>query len=184
MHLELVSSIHLFLTLLSFFPTLQFSGHHGSWVDNDADAQRFDKQYYEEIYLSSWRTRNQGQSNQDWTTGRGEIDGNTRVMLNTDICLVHDIAGNLPCCTRTGETYPNGQDRCITAEASRRRCPVLQQSSSRYQARQIVGELLGGEFPNSNNQPFYDAFRQAWQRATTVGHANLRSLTDSCAELV
>lgn len=106
---------------------------------------------------------------------------NTRVMLNTDICLVLDIEGNLPCCTRTGVTYPNGQDQCLMNAASR--CPMLQQSSSRWEARQLVSEMLGGTFPNTDNGPFYNSFTEAWRRATTVGQTNLFPLLDGCEDI-
>ncbi|KAL7432080.1 hypothetical protein ACHAXH_003840 [Discostella pseudostelligera] len=153
-----------------------FSGHHGIWEDTDTDAQRFDKQYFEEIYLNSWRPRNSGTSLQDWTTGRPGST-TTRMMLNTDLCLVYDIPGNnLPCCTRTGVLYPNGDDTCIEAEAAARKCPVLSASHSRYEARQTVGEMLGGSFPNSNNVPFYSAFTESWNKATTLGQSNLSLL--------
>jgi len=161
----------------------EFSGHHGTWVDTDEDAQRFDKQYYEEIYLSTWRPRNIGQLTQDWTTGRPSANGNIRLMLNTDICLVHDIDSNMPCCTRTGESYSDGQDRCIDSDAARRRCPMYSQTHSRWEAREAVGEMLGGSYPNTNNEPFYNAFTEAWRKATTVGQSNLSSLVESCASL-
>lgn len=187
----------------------QFSGHHGIWEDTDTDAQvcacmhaavlsfaceivmslltslsfhlqRFDKQYFEEIYLNSWRPRNSGTSLQDWTTGRPGST-TTRMMLNTDLCLVYDIPGNnLPCCTRTGVLYPNGDDTCIEAEAAARKCPVLSASHSRYEARQTVGEMLGGSFPNSNNVPFYSAFTESWNKATTLGQSNLSLLKSTC----
>ena len=148
--------------------------------------QRFDKQYYEEIYLNAWRPRNGGQPTQDWTTGRPSSElppGHPRMMLNTDICLVHNIDGNnnLPCCTRTGSTYANGRDQCIDDTAARRACPMISQSHPRWGVRQAVGEMLGGSYPNENNVPFYEAFREAWRKATTVGVGrNLLPLRESC----
>mgnify|MGYP003326411059 CR=1 FL=1 len=150
-----------------------------------SQSQRFDKQYYEEIYLNAWRPRNLCQPNQDWTTGRSTDTGNVRVMLNTDICLVHNIEGNLPCCTRTDTSYPDGQNQCVDDQAARRRCPMLSQSSGgRFEARRAVGTMLGGGFPNTNNEPFYAAFTEAWRKATTVGQTNLSPLVESCEELL
>ena len=195
----------------------QFSGHEGTWVDTDGDAQvcnssfilyfsvisikllltrycsetpkhshlqRFDKQYYEEIYLNSWRPRNMGESNQDWTVGRSSDGGNIRMMLNTDICLVFDIDAymdeNVPCCTRTGAFYTDGEDSCVDVDAAARSCPMYSQFQDRWEARQAVGEMLGGDYPNTNNEPFYTAFTEAWGKATTVGQSNLSPLSDSC----
>jgi hypothetical protein len=143
----------------------------------------FDKQYYEEIYLNSWRPRNMGESNQDWTTGRSFDGGNTRLMLNSDICLVHNIDGNMPCCTRTGDLYADGQDACVDLVAAAGRCPMIDQSESRWEAREAVGEMLGGSYPNTNNGPFYSAFANAWSKATTVGQSNLSLLVDSCEDV-
>lgn len=161
----------------------QFSGHHGTWVDTDEDSERFDKQYYEEIYLNSWRPRDNGpDTNSDWTTGRPGDVGNTRVMLNTDMCLVFDIddIDERKCCSRTGWDYPDGTDRCIDNEAARRRCPMYEQTHSRWESVEAVGEMLGGAYPNTNNQPFYNAFTEAWRKATTVGQTNLSPLLESC----
>jgi hypothetical protein len=63
-----------------------FSGHHGTWVQNNREATVFDKTYYEEVFLNSWRPRNIGTATEDWTTG----DGVDRVML-VSLCIV----GNL-----------------------------------------------------------------------------------------
>ena len=177
----------------------QFSGHEGTWVDTDEDAQVshtflrfkemcsqtnrsyescflkiFDKQYYEEMYLNSWRPRNMGESTQDWTTGRTSDGGNTRMMLNTDICLIHNIDGNMPCCTTDDE------DACADLEAAASRCPFHSSSESRYEAREAVGEMLGGSYPNTNNVPFYSAFFEGWTKATSVGQTNLSPLVENC----
>ncbi|KAL7535842.1 hypothetical protein ACHAXR_009140 [Thalassiosira sp. AJA248-18] len=160
-----------------------FSGHHGTWVDNNQDAQVFDKQYYEEIFLNAWRPRTKGWTvKQDWTTGRGNI--NSRVMLNTDICLVFDIdslmRSRTKCCTRTNQFYDNGQNQCVDREASRRRCPMYSSNNPRREMADAVQEMLGGSYPNTNNQPFYDAFAEAWEKATTLGQTNLSTLDESC----
>ncbi|KAL7529151.1 hypothetical protein ACHAXR_004105 [Thalassiosira sp. AJA248-18] len=163
-----------------------FSGHDGTWVDTDEHAQQFDKQYYDELFTNSWRPRNMGRSKQDWTTGRGH--GNTRMMLNTDMCLVFDIdehvKQNMPCCSRTNSHYPDGQNECIDREASRRRCPMYSQNDSRRAATDAVREMLGGTISqggaSKNNAPFYIAFAKAWRKATTVGQNKLSPLQDTC----
>ena len=142
--------------------------------------QVFDKQYYEEIYLNSWRPRNTGFSNQDWTTGRSSDSGNTRMMLNTDICLVYDIDDELACCTRNNTFYSDGENMCIDEDAAARACPMYSQFQDRWEAREAVAEMLGGDYPNSNNEPFYTAFTTAWVKATTVGQSNLIPLSESC----
>ena len=80
-------------------------------------------------------------------------------------------------------SYPNGQDQCINTAAARRSCPMYSQGQSRWQARDAVGEMLGGTYPNTNNVPFYDAFREAWRKATTVGQNDLLPLSDSCEQI-
>lgn len=107
-------------------------------------------------------------------------------MLNTDMCLVYDvddIATSPKCCSRTGWSYSDGTDHCIDDAAAKRSCPHLSSSHSRWEATAAVGEMLGGDYPNTNNQPFYDAFSEAWRKATTVGQDNLSTLAESC-ELV
>jgi hypothetical protein len=54
------------------------------------------------------------------------------------------------------------------------------QFQDRWEARQAVGEMLGGDYPNTNNEPFYTAFTEAWGKATTVGQTNLSPLSESC----
>ena len=160
------------------------SGHHGTWVDNNEDAQRFDKQYYEEIYLNAWRPRKTWDFKQDWTTGRDSSDDSNRVMLNTDICLVYDIdslmRSRTKCCTRTDQTFDNGENQCVDRDAQARRCPMYSSSNPRRAMTDAVQEMLGGSFPNNNQQPFYDAFAEAWEKATTVGQSNLSQLDVSC----
>lgn len=148
-----------------------FSGHHGSWVA-ERQSQTFDKQYYEDLFVETWRPRNMGTKTQDWTTGAG---GN-RVMLNTDICLVFDIdshiENDMPCCTRTGI--------CPDREASRQKCPMYKSGDSRRQATSAAREMLGGSVQSNNNTPFYVAFARAWRKATTVGQDDLKPLRDRC----
>ncbi|KAL7458340.1 hypothetical protein ACHAWC_009881 [Mediolabrus comicus] len=144
-----------------------FSGHEGTWVESNREAQVFDKAYYEEVFLNSWRPRNFGMINEDWTIG----DGIDRVMLNTDLCLVMVLEGNMPCCSG---------NRC-TGDGSRlSRCPRIPQNHPRTEAFLAFEENLGGVFPNNNNDPFYSSFREAWRKAINVGQQNLSPLVDSC----
>ena len=158
-----------------------FSGHHGTWVDNNAQAQIFDKSYYTELLDNTWHMRNEGgPANggppQDWTTG---IDGTTddRMMLNTDICLVYDIDDQIngqspPCCTSTSV---NDNECPIVNMNERDVCPMYTENSSRRPAYESVMN-----FYNGNDANFYIAFSTAWEMATTVGHDNLQSLSESC----
>eukprot|EP00985_Skeletonema_marinoi_P010342 scaffold4863_cov149-Skeletonema_marinoi.AAC.1 len=141
-----------------------FSGHHGTWVPNNNEAMMFDKTYYEEVFLNSWHPRNIGTPREDWTTGNG-VD---RVMLNTDLCLVMEIDDNMPCCTGT---------RCTGLS---RRCPRLPDNHPRSEAFEAFREYLGGSYPNDNQVPFYNAYREAWRKATKVGQKNLSPLADNC----
>lgn len=162
-----------------------FSGHNGIWVANNQEAQKFDKTYYEQIFLNAWRPRTKDWgSKQDWTTGRDTSDESERVMLNTDICLVYDIEDYMDdedkCCTRTDQTYANGENKCVDREAARERCPMYSANNPRFAMRQAVGNMLGGSPPNANNAPFYAAFETAWEKATRVGQTNLKVLDENC----
>lgn len=160
--------------------SIDFSGHEGVWVANADEAQIFDKRYYEEIYSNSWRPR-VGERTQNWTTGPPNSDDpNPRLMLNTDICLVYDIDESVDCCTRTDQFFPDGGTECLTDELASRQCPFYSQSSSRIEAVDAVEEMLGGELPNSNNDPFYNAYTEAWVKATENGWDNLLPLAESC----
>lgn len=158
-----------------------FSGHEGVWVDNADDAQVFDKQYYEEIYLNAWRPRNIGEQHQDWTTGQtNSSHPNPRMMLNTDICLVYDIDDSVNCCSRIDQFLSEGGNQCLSNELSGRNCPFYSQFSSRREAADAVLEFVGGSFPNTNNEPFYTAFTAAWVKATGNGWSGLSPLAESC----
>jgi hypothetical protein len=155
-----------------------FSGHHGTWVDSNADARIFDKSYFSELLDNTWRMRNEGgPANggppQDWTTGR---DGTDRMMLNTDICLAYDIDdqinGGPPCCTTTSV---NDNECPIVNMNERDMCPMYTENSSRYPALESVMDFYDG-----NDANFYNAFSTAWEMATTVGQDNLQPLSESC----
>ena len=142
----------------------------------------FDKAYYAEISENAWRPRNRGGPSdggppQDWTTGD---NGNSRMMLNTDVCLAFDIddttSRDVPCCTRLDKFYPDGQSECIDRDAARRRCPRYKRNDSRRAAWDAVQEYRGG----NDSTRFYNAFAEAWRKATTVGQRNLSPLAETC----
>ena len=161
------------------------SGHHGTWVENNREAQKFNKKYYEELFRSVWRPRKFGEGAQDWTTGQDDSDNSARVMLNTDICMAFDIDRLIlrdreQCCTRTDQTFSNGENKCVDREATARRCPMYSSNNPRRAMRDAVDEMLGGDSPNDNNQPFFDAFEIAWGKATTLGSSDLMTMDGSC----
>jgi len=143
-----------------------FSGHHGTWVGSNTDALVFDKAYYDEVLSNSWRPRNVDSALENWTTG----DGEDRVMLNTDLCLVMDL-DNMPCCTGSS---------CTGSGSGLSKCPLLPENHPRSEAFEAFEEFLGGSDPNDNQAPFYNAFRESWRKATKVGQNNLQPLVDSC----
>ncbi|KAL9188044.1 hypothetical protein ACHAXT_006422 [Thalassiosira profunda] len=159
-----------------------FSGNDGTWARSDEESLVFDKEYFGEMFLQSWRPRannfrssSGGRVADDFTTGRPS--GHPRVMLATDLCLVFDVDEDSECCTHG---MLDGEDGCLNSSAASRRCPMLSRFHSRYEAREAVIEMLGGSYPNDNNAPFYDKFRTAWRKATTVGQEDLSPLLDSC----
>ena len=97
-------------------------------------------------------------------------------MLNTDICLAFDIdeveSGGNPCCTEIN-------DECTGPESRQRTCPMAHMHSS----REAVEEMLGRDAHPHPNAPFYNAFTEAWRKATTVGQDNLSPLVESCDSL-
>jgi len=135
----------------------------------------FDKQYFVELSQNAWRKRNVGGA-QDWTTGRS----GDQMMLNTDICLVYDIDENVgtgpPCCTIVDRTFPDGENQCIEQEAASRRCSRYSQNDPRRAARNAVIEYGHCD----DNSCFYSAFREAWTKATNLGHSNLSPLEWPC----
>jgi hypothetical protein len=153
-----------------------FSGHEGTWVDTSRDAQRFNKQYYEELIFNAWRPRNVGQENEDWTTGNNKR--NERMMLNTDICLVFNLDGSNNCCTKTDEIFQNGQSKCI--DPSLNQCPLYSKQDRRWEATKAVVDYVGGTKGSKDNGPFYSAFTEAWRKATTNGWNNLQQLAEDC----
>ena len=71
------------------------------------------------------------------------------------MCLVFDIDENIdrqiPCCTRTDASYPNGQNQCVDMEAARRRCPMYSRMERRREATDAVRDMLGGKWIYSCN---------------------------------
>ena len=138
------------------------SGHHGTWAPNDTEATIFNKLYYEQIFRNNWRPSGQGNT-QDWRTGNFPDD---RMMLNTDICLAYNIDGGF-CCTKGN--FACGQ------------CPRYASNTRRKDAERAVLKMLGGPPGNSNHEPFYSAFEEAWNMMTTVGQSGLHPLsTEEC----
>lgn len=152
---------------------IRFSGHDGTWVDNDRESRIFNKRYYEEVVRRAWRPR-QAAAGVNWTWG-----GNNRgvMMLNTDICLLFDIpnGNNQNCCTNTNTD-------CRDPSIQNNQCQVA--DNVRPQAVAAFREFLGGGNPNNDNQePFFSAFTTSWTLATEIGYSDdsLFELTDTCA---
>lgn len=145
-----------------------FSGHAGTWVQNDAESTIFDKGFYEEAVDRAWRPRNNiFADNSDWTWGRRNRGV---MMLHTDICLRFDIDGNNGNCCTSIDNGPVCQQlpRCTSS------------AGVRPEAFAAFEEFRAGG--NNNNGPFYEAFSEAWQKATENGYddASLRDLMDTC----
>ena len=129
------------------------------------------------------------------------------MMLNTDICLAFDIdrttSDDIPCklmnlhiviglrgyeyltihclvytegCTRTNKVDSNGENECIDEDAARRRCPRYSRNDPMRDAKDAVEEYRLG----NDNSRFYEAFSEAWAKATTVGQSDLSPLAETC----
>ena len=94
--------------------------------------------------------------------------------LPIQLCLVFNVNNNPnpSCCTRTDT------NQCVDSQAARRRCPMLSASS---ETRRVVNEMRS---TGNNNKPFYDAYTEAWRKATTVGSTRLFPLVEECGEQV
>jgi hypothetical protein len=160
-------------TLFALLFERQFSGHHGTWVQNDFEAQIFDHQYYRELAGRSWSPRSVSNDAplSDFTTTEVD-DPKPKMMLNTDICLVFDLESSGPCCTRTDLFKTNGESHCQTMEEEQ--CPVYDGGNPRLAATEAVAEYA------EDNANFYEAFRQAWFKATTNGNSNLQQVVEEC----
>mmetsp|Transcript_33438 Transcript_33438/g.50441 ORF Transcript_33438/g.50441 Transcript_33438/m.50441 type:complete len:451 (-) Transcript_33438:167-1519(-) len=141
----------------------RFSGHDGTWVQNDEESTIFDTGFFTETVNRGWRPRDTD-AGTDWTWGRNR----DVMMLNTDICLRFDIpdGDDQDCCTNTDENCgPMNLPQCDSSEFVR---------PEAYQAFT--------EFTSRNNNAFYNAFSEAWEKATENGYeaGELNNLTDSC----
>merc|ERR1712226_231512 len=156
----------------------EFSGHAGTWVDNNAESVIFDKRYYTEIFNRAWFPRNTtnpaGDQIQNWNWGGAQL---TVMMLNADMCLAFDIPdpqiipGSTPqCCTDISgncrNTFANTQCGVSTVGGG--------------EARAAVDLFAAGA--RGDNALFYDAFTTAWSLATENGYAagTLSPLQSTC----
>jgi len=148
----------------------EFSGHHGTWVQNSREALIFNKEYYEELFGRAWAPRGVGTLKQDWSwKSRNPNNQASKMMLNTDMCLgkcmniyryeksskarfswilahfrplVFDIDDDKECCSNTGMFRCDNHENRQCRRHPRNKESVLAASS-----------CLGGTTPNSNNDP-------------------------------
>jgi len=142
-----------------------FSGHQGTWVQDDTRSTVFDNGFYREMLRRGWSTRDTDETvpDNDWTWGR---EDRNVMMLNTDICLRYDIDDGSPCCTNTDQNCRREPDN---------QCP--DSSQVRPEAFEAVNNF-GGD----TNTAFFEAFTSAWVRATENGHDSLKELANTCVE--
>ncbi len=169
----LISHNIIFVLVIDIRGDARFSGHDGTWVDNDLESTIFNKRYYEEVPRRIWRPR-QTSAGVNWTWG-----GNNRgvMMLNTDICLFHDIpdGNNQNCCTDISRD-------CRDSTIQNNQCPSS--AGVRPEAFAAFSEFIGGtNLNNPNNQPFFNAFTTAWTLATEIAHSDdeLFPLSNTCS---
>jgi hypothetical protein len=119
----------------------------------------FDKQYYRELLDNNWRMIFTD-GPQDWTTG--DLS-NERLMLNTDICLAYDIDDEI-----------NGSSpRCTTGVTQNvPKCPMYGSDSTRRPALNAVHKFGDAV----SDDPFYEAFSLAWNKATGKQTRTLKNL--------
>ncbi len=145
---------------------IDFSGHAGTWVQDDERSTEFDNNFYRELLRRSWFPRETGVANDDWTWG-----GQNRnvLMLNTDICLRFDIDDGTPCCTNTNAGNCRGQNnQCLSSE------------EVRPDAFNAVNTFAGDD--TNDNDAFFAAFTSAWVQATENGYDSLNELVASCED--
>lgn len=151
----------------------EFSGHPGTWVQNNDESVIFDKQFYTEVVNRGWRPRElDGIPDNDWTWG-----GRNRgvMMLNTDICLRFDIDNVIeaPCCTNTNQDCRDDTVQNIQCEDS---------SAVRPEAFAAFNEFEAGR--GGDNAAFFAAYSEAWAKATENGYDSLNDLVDTCGPTV
>ncbi|KAL3784493.1 hypothetical protein HJC23_013636 [Cyclotella cryptica] len=157
-----------------------FSGHDGYWMPTVADSLVFDKKYYEELILRTWRSRNIGTKEEDFVASTEETHEHPQMMLKADVCLLYNTDRKYPCCSKTNR-FLHGVNECDWEEVlSNKKCPSYAKNDSRMEAVRAVLEYLGGISPNDNQGPFYKAYATAWFKATTNGHDNLKSIRRTC----
>jgi hypothetical protein len=146
--------------------SINFSGHEGTWVQNDEESVIFDRQYYRELKNRAWVPR-QAAAGTDWIWGGR--DRNV-LMLNTDICLLFDI--------------PEGNDQTCCAMDEGGNCRIFEDNICptadvvRPESVGAVNEFVSG----TRNQNFFNAYKHAWTLATELGHGdNLKDVPDSCS---
>lgn len=152
-----------------------FSGHNGIWVDTVRESTVFDKRYYEEGFRRAWIPRDLDTAVQDWTWGNQDNNGSPRFFLNVDMCLFFDIETTFPCCTDiTQNCNRNGLQLdgipCATYAAGSPR------EEFSIATNLFAGRNANGGF-NNDDQPFYNAFASAWNKATTNGLGSLHPLS-------
>lgn len=158
-----------------------FSGHDGYWMPTVADSLRFDKQYYEELILRTWRARNSGTVLEDFTASTEETHEHPQMMLKSDVCILYNSDVRYPCCSKT-HRFRNGSNQCDVDEIlSNKKCRRYRRNDTRMEAVNAVLEYLGGSSPNDNQGPFYNAFTVAWYKATTNGHDELKPIRRMCS---
>lgn len=140
-----------------------FSGHDGTWVETAEESTAFDTGFFTETVNRPWRPRRTNVGT-DWTWGN---DRDVQ-MLNTDICLQFDIpdGDDQGCCTNTERNCgPTNPPQCESSQL------VWPEAFEAFE-----------EFTSRNNDAFYSAFSEAWQKATENGYAvgSLNDLEASC----
>ena len=145
-----------------------------------ADSLRFDKAYYEELILRTWRARNSGTAIEDFTASTKETHAHPQLMLRSDVCLLYNSDVRYPCCSKTHRVR-NGRNQCDVEDIlSDRKCRRYRRNDPRMESVNAVLEYLGGGTPNDNQGPFYRAFAMAWYKATTNGLDDLQPLRRTC----
>jgi hypothetical protein len=142
-----------------------FSGHQGTWVQDDTRSTVFDNGFYREMLRRGWSTRDTDATvpDNDWTWGR---EDRNVMMLNTDICLRYDIDDGSPCCTNTDQNCRREQNN---------------QCSDSSQVRPEAFNAVNNFARPDGNTAFFEAYSSAWVKATENGHDSLNELADTCA---
>lgn len=98
---------------------------------------------------------------------------------------IFSIDNSVECCSRTDLDGNACTSRDL--DFSQSPCQTYEAGSERDEAAQAVVRFadprsavdITGPFSN-NNQPFFDAFAVAWEKATTNGWTNLSTLSEAC----